>query len=261
MLDPVALHLGPLEVRWYGIAYALNLGICIWILTRLNKKQTVFKDNNQIYDFAFWVFLAGVILGGRLGYILFYNLPYYLAHPAKILAVWEGGMSIHGGMIGSIIIAYVLGKRWKLDLLKLFDLIAVPAAIADTLPRVANFINRELYGRIIENPHWQWLGVDFGDGQLRYPSQLFQSASSVVFFLIMLFIFSRKPKPGILLSSYFILYGLLRITVEFWRQPDEQLGFLWGGVTMGQLLSGLMVLAGVILLVWFKKGALSRKKA
>lgn len=245
MLDPVAFSIGPIAVRWYGLAYAANLSLCIWILTLLNKKRPVFKDNNQIVDFAFWVFLIGVLLGGRLGYVLFYNLPYYFEHPLKVFAIWEGGMSFHGGMIGSVLVAYLLGKKYKLNMINLLDLIVVPGALADMLPRIANFINRELYGRPVENPDWQWMGVNFGDGILRYPSQLFQSAAAMILFLIMLFIFSRKPKPGVLLCSYFIFYGLLRTTVEFWRQPDEQIGFFLNFFSLGQLLSLGMVLVGI----------------
>lgn len=253
MLDPVAFSIGPLDVRWYGLAYGANLAICIGILTWLNKKNPVFKGNNQIMDFTFWVFLLGVLLGGRVGYILFYNLPYYLDHPAKMIAVWEGGMSFHGGLIGSAIVTYVLGRRYKLDMIRLMDLISIPAAIADALPRVANFINRELYGRVIENHQWDWLGVNFGDGSLRYPSQLFQSASSVVLFLILLVIFSLKPKKGILLFSYLILYGLFRFTIEFWRQPDEQIGFLFNVLSLGQLLSLGVSVVGVLGLIWILK--------
>lgn len=252
MIDPIAFSVGPLDVRWYGLAYGANLALCIWIIILLNKKKPVFKDSNQIVDFTFWVFLLGVLLGGRLGYVLFYNLPYYLENPGQIIAVWKGGMSFHGGLIGSGIVAYVLGRRYKLDMVKMLDLIVVPGALADALPRVANFINRELYGRVVENPGWKWLGVDFGDGLLRYPSQLFQSASSLILFLILLVIFFLKPKRGVLIFSYLTLYGLFRFIVEFWRQPDEQIGFLIGGLSLGQLLSLGVSLVGVVGLIHLK---------
>lgn len=193
MIDPIAFHIGPLAVRWYGIAYAVSLSLCLWILTVLNKKRPVFKDNNQIFDFVFWIFLLGVLIGGRLGYVLFYNLPYYIEYPARIFALWEGGMSFHGGLIGTALVALYLGRKYKLDLLKMTDLMATAGSIATALPRVANFINRELFGRVIESARWNWMGVDFGDGLLRYPSQLFQSAEAVIVFLIMLLIFPVKP--------------------------------------------------------------------
>jgi phosphatidylglycerol:prolipoprotein diacylglycerol transferase len=245
MIDPIAFHIGPLAVRWYGIAYATSLMISLGILTVLNKKRPVFKDSNQIFDFLFWIFLLGVLVGGRLGYVLFYNFPYYLEHPAKIIALWEGGMSFHGGLIGTVIVAVYLARKHKIDLLQMTDLMAVPGGLATALPRIANFINRELYGRIIESPQWQWMGVDFGDGLIRYPSQLFQSAGAVAVFLMLLVLFSRQPKKGVLSLSYFILYGAVRFIIEFWREPDAQIGYLFKIFTLGQLLSLGMVLFGV----------------
>lgn len=253
MLSPVAFSIGPLSVHWYGIAYASSLMISIWILSMMNRKRKLFKDSSQIFDFLFWIFLLGVLLGGRLGYVLFYNLPYYLNNPIKVFAIWEGGMSFHGGMIGCAIVAYVLGKKHKLDLIKMMDMLVVPGALASALPRIANFINRELYGRVIESAQWKWMGVNFGDGQLRFPSQLFQSAGDVVLFLVMLFIWNRKPKKGVLLFSYFALYGLIRIILECWRQPDEQIGFLFTYFSMGQLLSAIMLVVGLFGLYRIRK--------
>lgn len=252
MLDPVAFSIGPLAVRWYGIAYAVSLALCLWILTLINKKRSVFKDNNQIFDFVFWIFLLGVLLGGRLGYILFYNLPYYLEHPVKVFALWEGGMSFHGGLIGTAIVGLYLGWKYKLDTLKMTDLMATAGSLATALPRIANFINRELYGRVIESAQWKWMGVDFGDGLLRYPSQLFQSAEAVVVFLIMLTLFNRKPRKGTLTASYLILYGLGRFVIEFWRQPDAQIGFIFGYFTLGQFLSLGMALCGIGGIIWLR---------
>ena len=246
MIDPVAFSIGPFDVRWYALAYIFGLLISVSFLVFLNKKRKVFKDNNLIYDFAFWMFLIGVFIGGRLGYVLFYNLPYYIQNPAKIFAVWEGGMSFHGGMIMSVIVALFLAKKHKIDRLKMADLLVVPGAFATVLPRIANFINRELVGRPVENPNWEWMGVDFGDGILRYPSQLFQSAGALLFFLIILFIYTRNPKKGVTFFSYFIVYGVIRIVLEFWRQPDEQIGFLFNYFSLGQFLSLAMVVFGVV---------------
>jgi len=255
LIDPVAFSIGPLEVHWYGIAYITSLAISVWILTILNKKRRLFKDNNQIFDFLFWIFLLGVLLGGRLGYIVFYNLGYYLENPGSIIALWEGGMSFHGGLIGSLIVAYFMAKKYKLDVIKMMDMMVVPGALATALPRIANFINMELYGRIIENADWKWIGVDFGDGLLRFPSQLFQSAGAVIFFAIMLVIWLKKPGKGVLLFSYLTLYGLIRVTLEFWRQPDEQIGFLLNIFTLGQLLSFLMFAIGASGLVFLHRKA------
>lgn len=245
MIDPIALKIGPLQIHWYGVAYVVGLAVGIWILNKLNKKQKAFKDLNQIFDFAFWLFIAGVILGGRLGYILFYNLSYYIAHPTKIWAIWEGGMSFHGGLILSAIVAYIYCKKKKIDFIKAADLVVIPGALALMFTRLANFINGELIGRVIENPYCKWLGVDFGDGLMRYPSQLFQSVSSLILFLILFLIFRTKPKKGILLFSYLALYGLFRFITEFYREPDSQIGFILKYFTMGQILSGLLFFIGL----------------
>ena len=252
-MDPIAFKIGPLAVHWYGIAYAIGLALGIWIAIQLNKKQKVFKSSGQIVDLAFWIFLFGVIFGGRLGYILFYNLPYFLRNPIKIFSIWEGGMSFHGGLIACLIVAWVFCKKNKINYLKVGDLAVIPGALALTFSRFANFVNRELVGRIIASPRWEWLGIDFGDGFLRYPSQLFQAISAVLLFLILLFIFSRRKKTGVVLFSYLTLYGLFRIITEFWRAPDPQIGFVCQYFTLGQILSFLMLLAGVVGLIFLKK--------
>ncbi len=245
MIDPVAFHIGPLSIRWYGISYAVALGLGMWIFWKLNKKK-VLKKADQMYDLAFWIFLVGVILGGRLGYILFYNLPYYIQNPMKVFAVWEGGMSFHGGLITTLAVGYWYCRKNKVDFLKAADLAAIPGALALFFTRIANFINGELYGRVILNEKWKWLGVRFGDGALRYPSQLFQAADSLTLFLILLFLYTRKPKRGVLFFSYIALYGFFRIIMEFWRAPDPQVGFIWHYFTLGQILSLLMFLTGAV---------------
>jgi len=253
MIDPIAFHIGPLAIRWYGLAYAFSLLFSIGVLILLNRKRSVFKDSNQIFDFLFWIFLLGVLLGGRLGYVLFYNLSYYLQNPVKVFALWEGGMSFHGGMIGAVLVAVLLARKHKLDLFKMADMLAVPGGFVTAPTRLANFVNRELYGRVIENADWKWMGVDFGDGLLRYPSQLFQSAGAFVLFLILLFIYRREPKKGTVAMSYFILYGSIRFFLEFWRQPDAQIGFVLKYFTLGQLLSLAMALVGFSGLIWLRK--------
>ena len=245
MIDPIALQLGPIKIHWYGIAYIVALTVGIWILTGLNKKQKAFKSSNQIFDFAFWLFLFGVIIGGRLGYVLFYNFSYYIAHPTKIWAIWEGGMSFHGGLIGVFIVAWLYCRKHKINFIKMADIAVIPSALALFFTRIANFINGELIGRVIENPYCKWLGVDFGDGFSRYPSQLFQSISALILFLILILIFRTKPKKGILLFSYLGLYGLFRFITEFYREPDSQIGFIWQYFTLGQILSFALVLIGI----------------
>ena len=253
MIDPIAFNIGPIAVHWYGISYGVALIVSIWILTRLNKKAKVFKDNEQIFDFMFWVFLLGIIVGGRLGYVFFYNLPFYLQNPLDTLKVWDGGMSFHGGLIAALLVSYFYTKKHKIDYLKMADMVVVPGALATSFGRVANFINRELVGREVLSENWQWLGVDSGDGMLRYPSQLFQAAAGVVIFIILLIIFRKSPKRGVLFSSYFILQGSFRFLIEFFRAPDAHLGFQALGLTRGQWLSLVVVLGGVVALGWMQK--------
>ena len=252
-MDPIAFHIGPLPVHWYGIAYGIALIVGILIFIQLNKRRPILKNNDQIFDLAFWIFLIGVMLGGRLGYVLFYNLQYYIQNPTKIIAIWQGGMSFHGGLIAALIVGYFFCKKHKIDYLALGDLVVIPGALALTFTRIANFINGELIGRIIKNPNWEWLGVDFGDNVLRYPSQLFQSISALILFLILLLIFRQKPKKGVLFFSYLILYGAFRTITELWRAPDTQIGFIWQYLTMGQVFSFLMLVVGVIGLLLTKK--------
>lgn len=247
MLDPIAFSIGPVAVRWYGIAYLAGLFSSIWILTKLNARRAVFQNKDQIYDLAFWVFLLGVILGGRLGYVVFYNLPYYLAHPAEIVAIWKGGMSFHGGLIGSLLVGWQYSKKHQIDWLAAADLAAVPAGLALMFGRLANFVNRELLGRVIESARWQFLGMDFGDGMLRWPSQLFAAGKDLLIFVILLFLFSKNPRRGILTASFLMFYGAFRFTVEFYRAPDEQIGFIFQFFTLGQLLSFGMLAAGLAL--------------
>jgi phosphatidylglycerol:prolipoprotein diacylglycerol transferase len=250
MIDPIALHIGPLSIRWYGIAYLVGLGLGIWIITQLNKKRPVFKNNDQIFDLAFWLFLLGVVVGGRLGYVLFYDLPYFLQNPLKVFAIWEGGMSFHGGLIGSVLVGIWFCRKHKIDFLSAADLIVIPGALAQGIGRLGNFVNRELLGRPILDHHWDFLGIDFGDGILRYPSQLFQCAEGILTFLILLLLFSKHPKKGTILFSYLILNGFFRFLSEFYRTPDSQIGYLFGFLTLGQIFGLAVLLVGLLGLFW-----------
>ncbi len=251
-IDPIFFQIGPLAFRWYGLMYLLGLGGAYWLIkTRAAQKQIPLPSQTLSDLIVFAAF--GVFIGGRLGYVLFYNLPFYIDHPLKVFAVWEGGMSFHGGAIATLIVGYFFCKKNKISYLHGGDLAVVPISLTLLFSRLANFIIRELVGRVIENPRWEWLGVDFGDKILRYPSQLFQAASAILLFLVLLFIFSRKPKKGVVLFSYLLFYGLFRIITEFWRAPDPQIGFICGFFTLGQILSFLMLLAGVIGFIVLKR--------
>ena len=250
--DPVIVQIGPFGIRWYALAYIAGL-VLGWRLARhLVRLAPAVATAVQVDDFLSWATL-GVVLGGRLGYVLFYQPGFYLAHPAMILAVWEGGMSFHGGALGVTIAIVWFCRRNAIPLLGFADRIAVCVPIGLGLGRVANFINGELWGR--PAPDWlPWAMIFPAAGpEPRHPSQLYQALlEGLVLFLVM-FALSRREslraRFGWLTGAFLVGYGVARIIGEFFRQPDIFLGYLVGGATMGQLLSIPMVLAGVWLIL------------
>lgn len=252
MLDPVALTLGPLQVRWYGLAYVAGFICAFLVLANLSKRWRVRIDEDAFFAIVFGV-IIGVIVGGRLGYCLFYGEGYYLSHPEKILAFNEGGMSFHGGLAGVLIGGMVAAKITGIPFLTLADMGSVGAAIGLFFGRCANFVNGELWGGPTDLP---W-GVVFGGaaGEIaRHPSQLYEALLEGVVIFIVLFALSRKvpPRPrGTFIGLFLTMYGAFRFLVEFIREPDVQLGYLWGGwLTMGQLLSVPLIVAGVAVLAY-----------
>ena len=250
-IDPVIFRIGPLQVRWYGLMYVLGFGATL-LLVNYQIKKFRLREVGVHFENLNLVMIVSLILGGRLGYVLFYNLPYYLKHPTEILATWQGGMSFHGGMLGLIVGTVIYCRRKKLDFWQVIDLYAVTIPIGLGLGRIGNFINGELYGRVTDVA---WGMIFPGGGPLpRHPSQLYEAfLEGVVLFLLLWFLKERQRQPyswpsGFMGAFFLIFYGLFRIAVEFFREPDVQLGFLVGSVTMGQLLSSLMMAAGVILL-------------
>lgn len=248
-------EIGPFKAHWYGFMYALSfiLGYLYLNYSKIGKRTGL--TTGQKDTFTIFVIL-GVLLGGRLGYVLFYNLTYYLENPEKIIAVWEGGMSIHGGVIGVALALMWFSWKYKKSLLKLSDAVTgiVPAGIM--LVRIGNFINAELYGRIAEK-YCIYFPTD--PANCRYPSQLLQAALEGLILFIILYLIGKKTKtPGIISSWFLILYGTFRIFAEFFREPDPQVGFLWNYITEGQLLSCLMIIGGALLLTlvnkkWYNK--------
>jgi len=256
-IDPVLVSIGPFAVRWYALAYiaALLLGwrYCNLLARRWAARGTPAASAQQLDDFLIWATL-GVVLGGRIGYVLFYNLAYYLQHPDQAVQLWHGGMSFHGGTIGVIIAMALFCWRRRLAVLRFADLIVCAVPIGLFLGRIANFINGELWGRPSDAP---WAMVFPSAGPLpRHPSQLYEAAlEGLVLFLIMFFLQRSdavRARPGTLGGAFLIGYGTFRIVAEFFREPDQQLGFLVGGATMGQLLSVPLILAGLFL-VWFAR--------
>jgi phosphatidylglycerol:prolipoprotein diacylglycerol transferase len=250
-IDPIAFSIGPLAVRWYGLMYLAGFAIGWWLGTRRIAKGQAPITRAQLDDLLFLIVL-GVIFGGRLGYVLFYKPAYYAAHPLEILAIWQGGMSFHGGLLGVLLALVVAARRHKVDWLRLTDFIAplIPPGIA--AGRLGNFINAELPGRVTDVP-WGMVFPGAGDAP-RHPSQLYQCALEGLALFVLLWWFSSKPRPRGQVSALFLLgYGVLRFIAEFAREPDSFIGYLALGLTMGQWLCLVMIAAGAALLLWSRR--------
>jgi phosphatidylglycerol:prolipoprotein diacylglycerol transferase len=248
--DPIAIHLGPLAVRWYGLMYLLGFALFI-LLGRYRIKQNPNGafSSNMLDDMLFYGVL-GVILGGRLGFVVFYQLGYYLQHPLEIFAVWQGGMSFHGGFLGVITAMALLARRYKLPWLAVTDFIAPLVPLGLGAGRIGNFINAELWGRSTD-VSWGMIFPDV-DGIPRHPSQLYEFALEGVAFFVLLWLYSAKPRPVGAISGMFLVgYGVFRSAAEFFREPDAGfMGVLTLGISMGQWLSLPMIVAGVIMIIW-----------
>jgi phosphatidylglycerol:prolipoprotein diacylglycerol transferase len=251
-LDPVAIQIGPLAIRWYALAYIVGIILSWRLMRRLVVLPPEVATTVQVDDFVSWATL-GVVLGGRLGYCLFYQPSVYLADPIAILRVWTGGMSFHGGMLGVTIAILLFCRHYRLSILGFSDRLAVCAPIGLGLGRVANFINGELWGRPApENLPWAMI-FPRADALPRHPSQIYQALMEGLLLFLIVFLLSRRAsiraRFGVLTGVFLIGYGAARIIGELFREPDDFLGFLWFGATMGQLLSIPMLLAGLWLVL------------
>jgi len=255
-IDPVFLRLGPLQFRWYGLMYLIGLTLAYFIIGARAKAQRLPLDKDYVYDMIVYA-AVGVFAGGRLGYVLFYNLSYYLENPLKILAVWEGGMSFHGGLIGTIVALILFAKRQGMTVLTVADLAAGVTPVGLGLGRIGNFINGELWGRFAD-PALPW-GMVFpqsGSPLPRHPSQLYQFGLEGVTLFVILWWFGRKPRPLGQMSAAFLMgYGAFRFTAEYFREPDSFLGLLSFGLSMGQWLCVPMIVAGALLWRWSARQA------
>src|SRR3954454_12933258 len=256
VFNPVAIAIGPIVIRWYALAYIGGI-VLGWIYARaLIKNGKLWGGASPISllemdDYILWVTI-GIILGGRTGYVLFYNLDFFIKHPIEIFELWNGGMSFHGGFMGCVFAVVLFCWKRNLSILSLGDITTAVGPIGLFLGRIANFINSELWARPAE-ASVPWAMVFPNGGPLpRHPSQLYEAGlEGVVLFAILAVMirFGALKRPGTILGSFIAFYGLARIASEFFREPDPQLGFLWGGLTMGMLLSVPMIIAGAVLVV------------
>jgi len=256
-IDPVLIAIGPFQLRWYALAYIVGIFLGWWYAKRLVGDQKLWGPAGSpmkpadIDDFVVWCAL-GIILGGRVGYVLFYDLPHFAENPLEIFALWHGGMSFHGGFLGTVLAMVLFAHFRKIPILSLFDVIGPSVTFGLLLGRLANFVNGELFGRPADVP---W-AIVFPNGgpEPRHPSQLYEAGlEGIVLFLFLRLLTHRYHKlatPGFLSGAFAAGYGVARTFAEFFREPDIQIGYLAGGLTMGMILSIPMILAGIGLMVW-----------
>jgi len=248
-IDPIAIEIGPIAIRWYALAYVVGILLSWRYMIRLIRRSTGEIQAAHIDDLIVWVTL-GMILGGRIGYTIFYKPGYFLDNPLEIFAMWRGGMSLHGGLLGVLIAGFLFSRRRKIDFVGLGDIVVCAAPIGLFLGRIANFVNGELFGRTSDAP---WAMVfPHGGPEPRHPSQLYEAGlEGLVLFAVLAWLaFGTRAleRPGLLGGVFYAGYGIARIIVEMFREPDAHLGFLAAGTTLGQLLSLPLVLIGAWLI-------------
>lgn len=255
-IDPVIVEVGPFALRWYALAYIAGIVLAWRYMRALVLSDALWANSKRpapvdLDDFVLWG-TFGIILGGRLGYVLFYNPAYYAANPGEILAIWSGGMSFHGGFAGTVIAMIMFAWKRGLSLWTLFDLAGCAAPIGLFFGRMANFINSELWGRPTDVP-WAFVFPNAGP-EPRHPSQLYEAAlEGIVLFLVLRLLSHRfhfLKKPGFMAGAFACGYGLARSFVEFYRVPDAHIGYFGDFLTMGMLLSAPMILAGIAVMIW-----------
>lgn len=250
-IDPVFLRIGPVQLRWYGLMYMLSFIIGFFVMRRLAKYRKLNLSNDDLYDLLFYLIL-GVMVGGRLGYVLFYDLGSYLRDPLSIFAIWQGGMSFHGGFLGMILATWFICRRKGWKFWEIADLGATAAPIGLGLGRIGNFINGELYGRTT-NVAWAMVFPE-GGSMPRHPSQLYEAMlEGVVLFLLLVWLYKRNLHRGTVFWALVGFYGLFRFLVEFVREPDTQIGYDFGLITRGQELTFPMLVIGITMMIIYAR--------
>jgi phosphatidylglycerol:prolipoprotein diacylglycerol transferase len=264
--DPILISIGPFAVRWYALAYIVGI-LAGWLYARaLLRSPGVWGGTPPMTvadydDFVLWV-TFGIILGGRIGYVLFYNPGYFIDHPLEIFQLWNGGMSFHGGFLGVVLAVALFSHQRSVPFLSLSDITCAVAPIGIFLGRIANFINGELWGRTTDVP---WAMVFPGGGPFpRHPSQLYEATLEGLVLFVLLAILVRAgalKRPGAITGAFMLFYGIARFICEFFREPDVQIGYLWGGLTMGMLLSLPLMLVGLVFLALSRRGMQTARPA
>ncbi len=252
--DPVAIQIGPLAIRWYGLMYLVGFALSYGLGRLRIARGMAGRVTVPVLDDLLFYCVLGVILGGRLGYVLFYKPGYYLQHPLETLAVWQGGMAFHGGFLGVLVAIWWVARKHRLRWLEITDFFAPLSPLAFAAGRLGNFINGELWGRVTDVP-WGMVFQNPAAGPLpRHPSQLYQFALEGIVLFVILWLYSSRPRPTGAVSAVFLIgYGVARFAVEFFREPDDFLGLLALNLSMGQWLSVPMIVAGVALFAWSKR--------
>lgn len=255
-IDPVAVHIGGFGLRWYSLAYLAGI-ILGWLLMRkLIRRHPSQITPTMVDDIVFWA-TVGLIVGGRIGYILFYNFGYYVENPMQVFALWKGGMSFHGGLLGVLVSIFFYARSVKVRFFEITDILACVVPIGLFFGRLANFINSELFGRVTVSVPW---AVIFPNGGPlpRHPSQLYEAGFEGIFlFFILYFLWTSsvwiRIRPGFISGLFLLCYALIRCVVENFREPDAQIGFLFARVTMGQMLTIPMLIIGIWIMIWAAK--------
>jgi phosphatidylglycerol---prolipoprotein diacylglyceryl transferase len=245
-IDPEILRIGPVAIRWYGLMYLAGF-VASWFLVKYQIKKMKLDLGQDFVETLYSYLIIGLLLGGRLGYVLFYDPMHYLEHPIDIVAIWKGGMSFHGGLVGTVAAGLLFCKRAGFDTLLVADMVMVTAPIGLGLGRIANFINAELYGRVTDVP---WAMIFPGEVLPRHPSQLYEFFLEGILLFTVLWLIRGRVRKGTVTALFLVLYGVFRTFVEFFREPDAQLGYFLGFITMGQILSGVMIIAGILVYVY-----------
>jgi len=258
-IEPVLFSIGPIHVRWYGIMYVLGFIACYFLLQKQERSKQIGLVGTAVQDLIFYL-AVGVIAGGRLGYILFYqynDLLTYIKNPLEIIATWHGGMSFHGGLLGCVIAVWIFSRRKAMPFAALADSVIVTCPVGLGLGRLGNFINGELFGRPGNVP---WAMIFPAGGPIpRHPTQLYESFAEGLLLFIIMWSLRKKPfKDGMMVGFFLIFYGILRFIIEFFKEPDPQIGFLLTYFTMGQVLCIAQIAAGVVLIFYLNRKATAR---